>query len=262
MRFRSLCRLSFLALTITTLFSCNEKETFSLEPLSDFAPLTVGKYITYRADSLVFKSFGRVTEIHKYQVKHIVDAEITDNQGNKSYRVHTFIRDSTDLNSWTAAQPWVSSNTYNITPFSDRIEVIEDNLRVIKLRQPIREGYSWKGNSYLSDQPYEAAGYSFSNDDAMDDWDFTYEAVLPFFSYKGKTYTDVLSVEQVDEAFNAPVTIPTSYGAKSRSVDRYAKNIGLVYREFEMWEYQPNTGGSGGPYKNGFGITMWMIDHN
>ncbi len=31
---------------------------------------------------------------------------------------------------------------------------------------------------------------------------------------------------------------------------------------YEMWEYQPNTGGSGGPYKTGFGITMWMIDHN
>ena len=43
-----------------------------------------------------------------------------------------------------------------------------------------------------------------------------------------------------------------------RSWKIYSKNIGLVYRKFELWEYQtsPNT------HYTGFGITMWMIDHN
>ncbi|HEY9663211.1 MAG TPA: hypothetical protein V6C65_32600, partial [Allocoleopsis sp.] len=82
------------------------------------------------------------------------------------------------------------------------------------------------------------------------------------FSYKGNNYTDVYTVEEADESFNVPITSPGSYGSKSRSVEKYAKAIGLVYREYELWEYQPNTGGTGGPYKTGFGITMWMIDHN
>jgi hypothetical protein len=72
----------------------------------------------------------------------------------------------------------------------------------------------------------------------------------------------VVTVEQIDEAFNVPITNPGFYASRSRAVDRYAKGIGLVYKELELWEHQPNTGGAGGPYKTGFGITMWMIDHN
>jgi len=47
--------------------------------------------------------------------------------------------------------------------------------------------------------------------------------------------------------------------------DKFAKTIGLVARDFIMWEYQPpapnsppNTLG----FKTGFGIKMWMVDHN
>jgi len=40
--------------------------------------LQPGKYITYRLDSLVFTNFGKNTEIHKYQMKHEIDAELVD----------------------------------------------------------------------------------------------------------------------------------------------------------------------------------------
>ena len=65
---------------------------------------------------------------------------------------------------------------------------------------------------------------------------------------------DVYTVEQQMTSLNVPITIPTSYASRSRSVEKYSKNIGLVYREYELWEYQPNPGGSGGPYYTGFGI--------
>jgi len=35
----------------------------------------------------------------------------------------------------------------------------------------------------------------------------------------------------------------------------------MVYRKYELWEYQPNISGPN-PYSTGFGITLWMIDHN
>lgn len=259
MRFFTITRLSLLAIFAGTFFSCSpEKEEFTTEPLSDYMPLVVGKYITYRLDSMVFKQFGSVTEIREYQVKHQVDAIITDNSGNQSYRINRYIRDAAGV------QPWQVQieGTFYITPKSDQIEVIEDNLRFIKLHLPIRDGFSWKGNSYLTDDPYSPAGYNFSNDNDMEDWDFYYENFAPTFTYKNINYTDVYTVEQVDESLNVPITVPTAYASRSRGVEKYSKNIGLVYREYELWEYQPNTGGSGGPYKNGFGITMWMIDHN
>jgi hypothetical protein len=261
MRIISTLRLSMLAIVAITFFSCNEKEEFiSDKKVSDYLPLTVGKYITYRIDSLVFTNFGRSSEIHRYQVKHVIDAQITDNLGRPSYRVYKFIRDSVGI------QPWVSNGSYFITPVStqlelDQLELIEDNLRFIKMHLPIKDGFSWKGNRYLPTDPY-GSKYFFSNDDNMENWDFNYDGGISSFSYRSNNYADVLTVEQVDDATNAPVTNTSLYGSKNRSVEKYAKNIGLVYREHTLWEYQPNTGGSGGGYQTGFGITQWMIDHN
>ena len=255
MRIFSPVRLSLLAILSAALFSCNEKEDFTTEALADYIPLTAKKYITYRLDSMVFTNFGRNTEIRKYQVKHVIDTLITDNLGRPSYRVYRYLSDS------TGTQPWQPSGTYFITPLSDQVELIEDNLRFIKMHLPIRNGFSWKGNRFLPSDPYGTI-YNFSNDDSMEDWDFYFDGEPSSFSHRGINYTDVHSIEQVDEAFNVPITSPTAYAAKSRSVEKYAKNIGLVYSEYEMWEYQPNPGGAGGPYKTGFGITMWMVDHN
>jgi hypothetical protein len=248
-------RLCLLLLITAGVLSCNKKEDFTSASLSDYMPLAAGKYITYRIDSMVFTNFGRSTEIHKYQVKHQIDAVITDNLGRPSYRVYRFERDTAGL------QPWQPAGTYYITPTGDQVELAEDNLRFIKLHTPFRSGFSWKGNRFLPSDPY-GSHYNFSNDDNMEDWDFYYDGDPGSFSYRGNNYSDVYSVEEADESFNVPITSPTSYAARSRAVEKYARNIGMVYREYELWEYQPNTAGSGGPYKTGFGITMWMIDHN
>jgi hypothetical protein len=260
MRLQSISLISLIAIALTSLLSCDKKEDYVTDKISDYMKLAPGKYITYRLDSTVFTNFGRTIEIHKYQVKHEIDALITDNIGRPSYRVYVYIRDSAGL------QPWLpAGNTYFITPLDNQVELIENNLRFIKLHEPFKNAYSWKGNKYL---PSDTCGgpycplYKFSNDDDMQDWDYYYDGDASSFSYKGINYSDVFTVEEKDESFNVPITVPTSYAAKTRSVERYAKNIGLVFRELTMWEYQPNTGNPAGPYYTGFGATMWMIDHN
>jgi hypothetical protein len=236
--------------------SCSKKtEVFTTEPISDYLPLEQGKYITYRVDSTVFTNLGRNEEIHKYQVKHVVDTLITDNLGRSSYRIIQYESDS------SGTQPWMPISTYFITPLDDQVEVIEDNLRFIKLHLPFRLNYNWKGNSHLAVNPYGSL-YSFSNDDNMNDWDYNYDTFESSASIGGQTLNDVYTVFQIDESLNAPVTDPASYGARTLAIEKYAKNIGLVYKDYILWEYQPNTGGAGGGYKVGFGISMWMIDHN
>ncbi len=247
--------LAGLVLAALLFFSCNKKDDFTSESITDYMPLAAGKYITYRIDSMVFTNFGRSTEIHKYQVKHQVDALITDNLGRPAYRVYRYLRDT------AGTLPWQPAGSYFITPLGDQAEVSEDNLRFIKLHIPFKDGFSWKGNKYLPTDPYGSL-FNFSNDDNMEDWDFYYDGLPGSFSYRGINYANVYSIEEADESFNVPIVATGSYAARSRSVEKYSKNIGLVYREYELWEYQPNTGGSGGPYKTGFGITMWMIDHN
>jgi len=252
MRLLSAFRISLLAITTLTLFSCSNKtETFVTDKLSDYIPLQTGKYITYRLDSLVFTNFGAVTVTRRYQMKHIVDAQITDNLGRPSYRIYTYIRDS------AGTQPWTASGSYFITPLATQVEVTDDNLRVIKLHLPIKEGFDWRGNSYLPDNPYSPA-YEFNNDNDIQSWDFTYDTFEPAYSYRGNSYTNVYTVLEQDENSNAPVTNPAVYGYKTLALDKYAKNIGLVYRKYELWDYQTDPT----VHYTGFGITLWMIDHN
>ena len=264
MRFSALRTFSFTLILSILLISCSDKtEQFETESLQDYTiSLEPGKYIIYRVDSLVFPSFGRETEIHKYQQKDLIDAQITDNLGRPSFRVIRYIRDSVDAQSWTAQQPWIANGTYYLTVTNDQVEVIEDNLRFVKLHLPLKAGYSWHGNTYLPANPYAPLYGMFSNDDNMEDWEYYYDEFEPSFTYKNNLYTDVWSVEAADEIYNVPIVDPTAYAAKTRAVEKYSKGIGLVYREYELWEYQPNPGGSGGPYKTGFGITQWMIAHN
>jgi hypothetical protein len=251
MRFLSFLRIC-LVLTLTiSLFSCNKKEEYISEKLSDYIPLQPGKYITYRLDSLVYTNFGTVAVTRRYQVKHVVDALITDNLGRPSYRIYTYLRDS------AGTQPWSAIGSYFITPLADQTEVIDDNMRVIKLHLPITEGFTWHGNSYLANDPF-LPGYDFNNDNDINSWDFTYDTFEPATSYGGKNYTDVYTVIEHDEHSNAPVTDVFAYGYNTQAIEKYSKGIGLVYRKFELWDYQtsPTT------HYTGFGITMWMIDHN
>ena len=241
----------------TLLLSSCDKQTldnFQTEPVSNYYPMQVGKYFIYRVDSTVFTNFGRTEEIRKYQIKHTVDAQITDNLGRLSYRILRASRNE------TGTSPWLSSGSYIVTPLASSIEVVEENLRYIKLVQPLRDKFKWKGNKYIPTNPYGNM-FNFSNDDNMDVWDYVYDGFQASTVINGKTFSNVFTVEHVNESINVPISSPTSYAALTRSVEKFSKNIGLVYREYTLWEYQPNPGGPS-PYKIGFGLKMWLIDNN
>lgn len=235
--------------------SCEKKtEDFQSDAVTDYLPTVVGKYITYRLDSTVFTNFGTVQEVHKYLVKHVVDAQVPDNLGRPSYRILRYLRDS------AGTKPWVENGTYFVTDLADQAEVTEDNLRYIKLHLPLKVNTDWKGNRYLSDDPL-ASLYTFNNDDDMNDWDYNIETFDPSVTIGGKSINDVYTVFQIDESMNAPVTNTASVGSRTLAKEQYAKNIGLVSRDFILWEYQPPRNSLPGQY-TGFGIKMWMIDHN
>lgn len=241
----------FLLATIITavIFSACKKSTedFQTPPVSDYYPLAVGKYISYSLDSTVFINFGTKDTVINYQVKHQVDALITDNLGRPAYRIIRYIRK-------TAANPWVPDNTFMAVPTEFSVEFIENNMRFIKMKAPVRNGFSWKGNSYIDT-------YSLNSDvKYLDDWDYTYDSLNTTISLAALTVDSTLKVDQRDEVIGNP-NDPNSYSEINQGAERYAKGLGLVYRNFLHVEYQPPTPGRGG-YRQGYGVKMTMIDHN
>ena len=79
---------------------CSEKEELSTALISEYYPLQIGKYITYRLDSTVYVNLNTKKEVHTYLVQDWVDAEITDNLGRKAYRIRRVMQQKTDTTQW------------------------------------------------------------------------------------------------------------------------------------------------------------------
>lgn len=241
-------RKHFLLLLVVTavVFTACKKTTEVLETntVSEFYPLQVGKYITYNLDSTVFINFGTKDTIMNYQVKHVVDAQITDNLGRPAYRIIRYIRK-------TPANAWAPDNTFMAIGTEFTMEFIENNMRFIKLKGPVRDGYTWKGNSYID----LGTDYRY-----LEDWDYTYDSVNVSSTIGTFTLDSTLKVDQRDEVIGNPGD-PNSYSELNNSSEKYAKGIGMVYRNFLHVEYQPPTPGRGA-YRIGYGVRLTMIDHN
>ncbi len=230
--------------------SCKKRiDDFTSAPLSDYYPLQVGKYITYDLDSTVFFNFGQRDTVIKYQVQDRVDAQITDNTGRNGYRIIRFIRKN-------ETQDWLPNNTFMAVPTQNSIEFIENNLRFIKLTLPVNAGYSWKGNSYIDT-------YSFSSQVRyLDGWEYIYDSVNVPLTLRNVTVDSTIKVVQIDEFLGEDPKLPGAiYGEKNYSVEKYAKDIGLVFKEFIHWEYNGAQPGNNASYV-GYGIRISMTDHN
>lgn len=235
-----------------------KKQTATVDslPLNDYYPLQVGKFIRYQLDSTLYINFGQRDTIVSYDAKDVVDAEITDNQGRPGYRVIRYLR---SLNSTNEAD-YRPALTYLVTPTREQVDVMEDNLRYQKLRLPVTQGFTWKGNAYLPATPFYGL-YEFSNDEDMDLWDYSYQQANESVELGGNVYDNTVSVLQVADSANVPIEFPEGLAYRNYWMEQYAKGIGLVYKEVVMWEYQPPNSGSPG-FVSGFGLKMTITDHN
>jgi hypothetical protein len=239
------------------LASCSDKK-IELNPpsLSDYFPLTKGKYITYRLDSTVLTRFGADTTVNYYRVKDLIDAEITDGLGRKAYRILRTITDSAGY------QPYTNDNTFMYVPqTTDWIEKVENNLRFMSLRNPIIEGFQWKGNSFID------ALSENSNVKYLYNWDYTYQNIGQPFTIGGITYDNTITVLQRDKQFpEGPFVKTDPYKQWDYSIEVYAKGIGLVYKNFDHKVWQgptPPPDVKAGYWDDGsYRVVLRAIDHN
>lgn len=244
--------LPFICLTslLFSLLACKKStETLNPTPATEYFPLAVGKYITYKLDSLVFINFGTSSVTRSFEVKYVTDARINENLDSPAYRIIRYIRK-------TSGQPWEPDATFLATSTGNGIDFTENNLRYQKLKTPVRNAYSWKGNSYIDT-------YSFNSPvKYLGDWDYSYDSVGVQSVIGTFTLDNTIKVDQRDEVIGNP-NDPNSYSEINYSVEKYASGIGLVYRKFLHTEYQPPTPGLGGRFVDGsYGVTLTMIDHN
>jgi hypothetical protein len=219
-----------LVLMGVVVIACSKKEVVSYPALSDYYPLKVGKTFTYKLDSTVRANFGASLSVHSYLAKDSVESQFNDAQGRPSYRIFRYLRDVAQT------QPWKYLATYVTTFDNDKkwVEYVDNNLRYIVLHEPITEGYSWAGNTYIDTK----SGNSPVK--YLDEWHYTYQDVgSPYTVTKGK-FDTTISVLQANE-FPPDPTNFSFYQQTNYSIEVYAKGVGLIYKEFlhKTWDINP-----------------------
>ncbi len=204
-------------------FCKKQTDSFTVQSYKDYYPLEVGKYIIYRMDSTVFEDFDTRKVVRSYQVKDLVDAEITDNRNRKSFRIRRMLRNLDGTGEWRDIA------TLMATPLSHSLEYIENNQRYIKLTDPVKEYFSWNGNSYIN--AVDERSY-------LQFWEYNYQQVGAAYGEGGNTFENTITVAHIDEQTGDPELYPNNFATRDYSREVYAKGVGMVAKDYMVWTYQ------------------------
>lgn len=239
--------LPFLVLGIiatTSLFSCKRKVDTTVNISNEYFPLEIGRFVTYRVDSTIWSSFDCANNTrfsHRYMMYTVADT-FRDDQERLSYRIDVHAR-MEDTMAWTPYKVVYAT----LNPAS--VEVVESNYRFIKMVFPVKDGITWKGNTYIP------AGDA----DNMDylNWQYLYSNTGKSYFNGLATYDKSVTVNHVNDGINYnDADTTSSYADRTFSQEVYGYNIGMVYREVTNWDRQP------GSCREGYTVTMRAIDHN
>ncbi|MFY8004123.1 MAG: hypothetical protein ACOVNR_04740 [Chitinophagaceae bacterium] len=221
---RQLVRYCSFMVMVSVLVACQKQtDNFSATTINQYYPLAVGKTFIYRLDSTVTANFGAQLVTKSYIAKDTVESVTTDAQGNKQFRIFRYLTDTLQT------QPWQYTATYATIVYNNKVEYNDQNLRFITLVNPVNESTTWKGNTQVS-----AIGSPFY---FLTNWIYQYQNInQPYTVLKG-TIPETITVQQANDQ-SSPVFNPNNVFFKNYSIEVYAKDIGLIYKEFLHINYQ------------------------
>ena len=212
--------------------------------MEEYYPLQIGKYITYKLDSTVYINLNTQKVVHSYVVRDYVDSKFQDNTGQDVYRIRRMMRDQLDTTMWK------DNATFLVTQNKKSTDFTENNLRYIKLINPVKEFATWQGNNYIDVKDDFLSFY--------EGWEYFYEKVGEPFTAGTQTFDETITVNQVDNVDNDPGNPNLRYEI-TRASEVYARGVGLIYKDFfhELWQpilkaYEPNS----------YGVKLTILNHN
>lgn len=213
----------FLLLALSLLLINCQKETESFPDFElSYFPTDSGHYVIYQVDSIYYNDFDRTIDTVSLLIKEEVGGQETDNRNQSYQRLNRYYK--RDSSPWQLAEVWAIQIEGS---FAYRIE---NNQRYINLSFPLKMNRQWDGIPYIRrDTVISIPGGSI---DIYKDWDaFEIIELDGSYTYNGQSFDSVLTVLQVDKINN----IERRY-----SLERYAKNYGLIYKEQLILDTQCN----------------------
>lgn len=190
-------------LFLMTAIGCEKSNEPSLEIAGlNYFPLNNGSYIIYDVDSVIITQ--NVETAYNFQVRVSIEEHFVNGEGNTSYVLQREKR-ADEAGSWKPAGTWTAYAT------SRQAVVTEGNISYIKLQFPVSVGLGWNGNA-LNDR----GGPDRCNGIDCDRYEITEEDDTMI----------VVTQENSEDVLSKDVRI-----------EKYEKDIGLVYKESTVYKY-------------------------
>ena len=214
----------YFLLGISLLFAACEDET--AEPITDlgyeYFPLAVGQEAYYLMDSIVLRPQvgGILYDSVRLDVRETLVDTLHDQEGRRWYRGERYDR-RVDSTAWRFRQ------TFLLRRDEARAYRREDNLEFVKLVFPVRADKRWDGHvAFDATREIEIAGQPVQ---VYLDWEYVYQSADEPGDIEGRTYDSLTLVQGADYE---------NLLNRRLSIEGYAADLGLVYREMEVFETQ------------------------
>ncbi|MBS1937601.1 MAG: hypothetical protein JSS84_07295 [Bacteroidetes bacterium] len=171
-----------------------------------YFPTDSGRWVHYTVDTLWRSDRTGVTGSARYALREQITNSFTDPEGRNAQRL---LRSTLD----SASGEWVPKDVWWQVRTALNAERAEENQRRIKLVFPPRTGQYWNTNALNTGRPYE----------------LTYAEVDVPWSVNGMNFDSTILVKTT--YFNNAVVTNTYW-------ERYAKHVGLVYRQVDSTNTQ------------------------
>lgn len=199
-------KLSILAVALLLICSCKKDKPVQGDVGYGYFPALIGSWIIYDVDSTVWDDFQipSIVTNYQYQIKEVIESSFIDDQGREALRWERYKRDSIK-GPWVIKDVWVANKT------ATTAEKVEENIRYIRLVFPIKLAKIWDGNAT----------------NTKDGWDYQYTEIDAANTIGGLSFDSTLTVSQQD--FNPWIFYDFFE-------EKYAKNVGLIYKKELHWE--------------------------
>ena len=217
-------RLYIIFLFTFLLLSCSDKPAPIVDPTiygHEYFPLEVGKYRIYEVDSLQF-DLGQgdlpvVDSSHFFMRVETVD-QFDDQTGETVFRIERYRAEA-------LGDPWVIMDVVTESRTTNQAFHTENNLRFIPLVFPLRENLEWDGLAFIpNDIIIYIKGEAL---EIFDNWQYRVLSTKASEKIGTLDFEDVATIQQVADTN----IVELRYG-----IEKYAANVGLVYRERQMFD--------------------------
>ena len=191
-------------ITIIIIGSCNKQE-YDSNLYHEYFGFSEGRYIDYNVMEVNHDANAAIThDTSIYQLRTLISDTIVDNIGRTCRKFIRYRKDSVGAD-------WSVSDVWSAVIDGGRAELVEENLRLIKMGFPVHMGTKWKENAFN----INASDYAP---------EFSYTRIHAPLDFNGISYDSTAHIEKKGNL---------SYVDYNIHKEIYAKNIGLISKYYK-----------------------------